>query len=85
MNAQKLLEIAKANGGAGVAIGLLFYFYNGQNERLEKVEQKLFDCYMTKQVLNQGTNEAEKTTFKINHLVAVLPEKRKQHEYLSEN
>lgn len=85
MDATKLIEFAKVNSGAAVAIGLLFYFYNGQNERLEKVEQKLFDCYMTKQVISQATNEAENTTIKINRLVAVLPEKRKQHEYLTEN
>lgn len=85
MDTTKLIEFAKVNSGAGVAIGLLFYFYNGQNERLEKVEQKLFDCYMTKQVLNQGTNEAENTTFKINHLVAVLPEKQKLYEYSTKN
>ena len=85
MDATKLIEFAKVNSGAGVAIGLLFYFYNGQNQRLEKVEQKLFDCYMTKQVMTQGNNEAEKTTYKINRLVAVLPEKRKEHEYLTEN
>ena len=85
MNAQKLLEFAKVNSGAGVAIGLLFYFYNGQNERLEKVEQKLFDCYMTKQVISQATNEAEKTTIKFKQLVAILPEKQKLYEYTSEN
>lgn len=85
MDANKLIEFAKVNSGAGVAIVLLFYFYNGQNERLEKVEQKLFDCYMTKQVITQATNEAENVTYKFNKLIAVIPEKRKKHEYLTEN
>ena len=83
MDATKLIEFAKVNSGAAVAIGLLFYFYNGQNERLEKVEQKLFDCYMTKQVISQAGDKY--TTYELDPLVAILPEKRKQHEYLSEN
>ena len=85
MDATKLIEFAKVNSGAAVAIGLLFYFYNRQNERLEKVEQKLFDCYMTKQVISQAKNESKNVTYKFNPLVAVLPEKRKHHEYFTEN
>ena len=42
---------------------------------------------MTKQYAYAETakNEAENVTYNFNPLVAILPEKRKQHEYLSEN
>lgn len=94
MDATKLIEFAKVNGGAGIAIGIAIFMYSEQKDtnekqeaRLQMVEQKLYDCYMTKQYAHAETakNEAENVTYKLTPLVAVLPEKRKQHEYLSEN
>ena len=94
MNAQKLLEFAKVNGGAGIAIGIAIFMYSEQKEtnekqetRLQMVEQKLYDCYMTKQYAHAETakNEAENHTYKFNQLVAILPEKQKLYEYSTEN
>ena len=94
MDTTKLIEFAKVNGGAGIAIGIAIFMYSEQKDtnekqeaRLQMVEQKLYDCYMTKQYAYAETakNEAENVTYKVNQLVAVLPEKQKLYEFSTEN
>lgn len=94
MDATKLIEFAKVNGGAGIAIGIAVFMYSEQKEtnakqeaRLQMVEQKLYDCYMTKQYAYASTakNEAENVTYQFKQLVAVLPEKQKLYEFTTKN
>lgn len=82
MNAQKLLEFAKVNGGVAVAFVLGYAYISKLETRLEIVENKLYDCYQGKAIQRQQTTN---NTYQFKQLVAVLPEKRKQNEYLTEN
>ena len=82
MNAQKLLEIAKVNGGVAVAFVLGYAYISKLETRLEIVENKLYDCYQGKAIQRQQTTN---DTYQLKQLVAVLPEKQKLYEYFTEN
>ena len=82
MNAQKLLEIAKVNGGVAVAFVLGYAYISKLETRLEIVENKLYDCYQGKSIQRQQTTN---DTYQVEQLVAVLPEKQKLYEYSTEN
>lgn len=77
MNYAVLIDFVKKNGGAAVAI-VLMYIYTGKLEtRLEKVEGKLFDCYTAK---TTTTQENKRSLTKVVQLYAVLPENRSNYE-----
>lgn len=77
MNIAVLIDLVKKNGGAVVAI-VLMYIYTGKLEvRLDNVERKLFDCYITRTVTAQ--NE-DKSLTKVVQLYAVLPDNKNNHE-----
>lgn len=82
MNAQKLLEFAKVNGGVAVAFVLGYAYISKLETRLEIVENKLYDCYQGKAIQRQQTTN---DTYQVEQLVAILPEKQKLYEYTSEN
>lgn len=76
MNYAVLIDFVKKNGGAAVAI-LLMYIYTGKLEqRLDKVEGKLFDCYTIK---TATTTKKKETLTKVIQLTAVLPEKQNRY------
>ena len=78
MNYAVLIDFVKKNGGAAVAIALM-YIYTGKLEtRLEKVEGKLFDCYTAKTATTTQKNQRSLT--KVVQLYAVLPENRYNYE-----
>ena len=77
MNSAVLIDLVKKNGGAVVAI-VLMYIYTGKLEvRLDKVEGKLFDCYTTRTVTTQN---GDKSLTKAVQLYAVLPDNKNNHE-----
>lgn len=77
MNYAVLIDFVKKNGGAAVAI-VLMYIYTGKLEvRLDKVEDKLFDCYTTRTATAQNK---DKSLTKVVQLYAVLPDNRNNHE-----
>jgi hypothetical protein len=78
MNYAVLIDFVKKNGGAAVAI-VLMYIYTGKLEtRLDKVEGKLFDCYTTRTATTTQNNQRSLT--KVVQLYAVLPENRSNYE-----
>lgn len=77
MNYAVLIDFVKKNGGAAVAI-VLMYIYTGKLEdRLDKVEGKLFDCYTAKTATTQ--NKDRSLTQGV-QLYAVLPDNKNNHE-----
>ena len=77
MNYAVLIDLVKKNGGAAVAI-VLMYIYTGKLEaRLDKVEGKLFDCYTAK---TAATQNDDKSLTKVVQLYAVLPDNKNNHE-----
>lgn len=82
MNAQKLLEFAKVNGGVAVAFVLGYAYISKLETRLEIVENKLYDCYQGKAIQQQHTNNK---TYQVSQLVAILPEKQKLYEFSTED
>ncbi len=78
MNYAVLIDFVKKNGGAAVAIALM-YIYTGKLEnRLDKVEGKLFDCYTTRTATTTQKNKRSLT--KVVQLYAVLPGNRSNYE-----
>jgi hypothetical protein len=73
MNAEKIIQFVKVNGGATVALFLSLIYINKLETRLEKVEQQLHDCYTRSTAINlldySGTHP--------NPLVCVLPKETK--------
>ena len=82
MNYAVLIDFVKKNGGAAVAI-VLMYIYTGKLEtRLDKVEGKLFDCYTTRTATTTTTTTQnnQRSLTKVVQLYAVLPENRSNYE-----
>ena len=78
MNYAVLIDFVKKNGGAAVAI-VLMYIYTGKLEtRLDKVEDKLFDCYTTRTATTTQNNQRSLTN--VAQLYAVLPDNRSKYE-----
>lgn len=75
MNAENFLKFAKANGGAAVAIVLMYIYIGKLESRLDRVEGQLNDCYQMKQ-----GNDLSKNTFKFNPQLAVLTDNKRRHE-----
>jgi hypothetical protein len=73
MNAEKIIQFVKVNGGATVALFLSLIYINKLETRLEKVEQQLHDCYTRSTAIKlldySGTRP--------NQLVCVLPKETK--------
>ena len=75
MNAENFLKFAKANGGAAVAIVLMYIYIGKLETRLDRVEGQLNDCYQMKQ-----GNDLSKNTFKFNPQLAVLTDNKRRYE-----
>ncbi len=75
MNAENFLKFAKANGGAAVAIVLMYIYIGKLESRLDRVEGQLNDCYQMKQ-----GNDLSKNPFKFNPQLAVLTDNKRRHE-----
>ena len=71
MDAFTIWEFIKKNGGAAVAIVLLYMNTGKLESRLDKVEGMLFDCYQSK------VQNASNPRFKRDELLAILPEQIK--------
>lgn len=70
MDATTIWDFVKKNGGAGVAIVLLYLNTGKLEARLDKVENALFRCYESKGTVSQ--NVTYRST-----VLAVLPERLK--------
>jgi hypothetical protein len=75
MTADNFLKFAKANGGAAVAIVLMYIYIGKLETRLDRVEGQLNDCYQMKEGRNLTHDYA---TF--NPQLAVLTDNKKRYE-----
>ncbi len=64
MNLDSILEAIKKHGMSAVFFVILWF----KNERLEKVEDKLYNCYTTMQVLS-----AKKQLISHTEFIAIIP------------
>ncbi len=75
MNAEKILEFAKVNGGVAVVIVLGYAYISKLETRLDKVERQLFDCYVTTRQSASSSGNSSNQMRDITTYFAIIPSK----------
>jgi phosphoglucomutase len=78
MTPQKIIDYAKKNGLFATLVFLSFLYINKLETRLEKVEQRLYNCY-TQKYVSKDFNKYEMPL--PSQIIAILPKETKIESY----
>lgn len=89
MNPEQILNVVKTNSVAAVAFTIVWINSSKQDTRIDRLEQKLYECYLAeryegqKTAINQGKFDYK--TFDLTQVFGILPKEPEEPKIQKED